>query len=163
MPTPGIGNRDQAEEDAQHHAEAERDIAELGRRLDRVAEVLADFFLPLGRRQHADPVAEFQHQVGRRHEVGIIAPNMQEVGRKARRHRQAGKRNADHAGLADEDPDVVEIGAVAGQPSRFQLSELGRGVCDRLLALGDDQHGIAGGQHGIAGRERYCVRPCGPS
>ena len=60
------GNRDrnEAEKNADNHAEAKRDIAEFGGSLDGVAEVAADFLFPVGRRQHSDPVAELQHQVG---------------------------------------------------------------------------------------------------
>jgi hypothetical protein len=70
-PTPGNRESESARAGRPDHAEPERDVAEFGRRLDRVAEVAPDLLLAVGRRQHADPVAEFQHQVGRRHEVGM--------------------------------------------------------------------------------------------
>ena len=57
-------NRNKPEQNAQDHADPERDIAEFGGRLHRVAEVSPDLFLSIRRHQHADPVAEFQHQVG---------------------------------------------------------------------------------------------------
>ena len=101
-----------------NHAEPKRDVAEFRGGLDRVAEVTADLLFPLRRRQHADPIAKFQHQVGGRDEVGVIATNVQQMGRIAGGHRKAGKRDTHRAGLADEDPDVVEVRTVAGQPAR---------------------------------------------
>ena len=135
----GNGNRNKPKKDAEDHPDPERDVAEFRRRLDRIAEVAADFFLSVGRRQHADPVAEFQHQVGRRDQVGIVATDVQQMGRITGRHWKTGKGDADHVGLSDEDPDVVEIGAVAGQPAGFQSPELGRRLGDRLFALGNNQ------------------------
>jgi hypothetical protein len=101
MPTPGIGIGD---------------VAEFRGGLDRVAEVTANLLLPLRRRQHADPVAEFQHQVGGRDEVGVIAANVQQM--RAGRHRKVGQRDAHYGGLADEDPDVIEVGTIACEPAR---------------------------------------------
>ena len=103
------------EKNAHHHAEPERDVAEFRGGLDRVAEVTPDLLFPIRRRQHADPIAKLQHQVGRRDEVGVIATNVQQMGRIAGGHRKLGKRDADRAGLADEDADIVEVRAVAGQ------------------------------------------------
>ncbi len=75
----------------------------------------SDLFLSIGRRQHSDPVAEFQHEVGRGHQVGVVATNVQEVCWIADRHRKISKRHTYHIGLSDEDADVVEVGAIAGQ------------------------------------------------
>ena len=69
-------NRDQSEQDAEHHADPERDITKFRGGLYRVAEMLADFLFAVGRHQHANTIAEFEHQVGRRHEVGVIASHM---------------------------------------------------------------------------------------
>ena len=68
------------------------------------------------------------------------------------RHRKAGKRYSDHGGLSDKDPDVVEIGAIAGQPAGLQLAELRGRLGDRFFVLGDDEKGIAGGQDSIGCR-----------
>ena len=116
VPTPGIGIGIKPEQDAQHHAEPERHVAELRRGLHGVAEVLADFLLAVGRHQHADPIAELQHQIGRRHEVHVVAADMQQMRRKAGRQRQLRERDADHIGLADKDADVVERGAILDDP-----------------------------------------------
>jgi len=102
---------------AQDHPDPKRYVTEFGGRLDGVAEMAADFFLSVGRGQHSDPVAEFQHQVGRRHQVGIVATNVQQVCGIAGRHRKARKGNAYYVGLSDENSDVVEVRAVAGQPA----------------------------------------------
>ena len=83
---------------------------------------LPDLLLAVGRHQHADAIAELQHQVGRRHDVHVVAPDVQQMRRKAGRHRQLRERNADHAGLADEDADVVERGAILDDPARLQPS-----------------------------------------
>ena len=145
VPTPGIGNRDQAEQDAHHHAEAERHVAEFRRGLHGVAEMLPDLLLAVGRHQHADAIAELQHQVGRRHDVHVVAADMQEMRRKAGRHRQLRKRNADHVGLADEDADVVERGAILDDPPGLEAAR----ACAAASAIascsfGDDQQAVAG-------------------
>ena len=57
-------NRNKPEQNTQDHPDSERDIAEFGSRLHRVAEVTPNLFLSVGRHQHADPVAEFEHEVG---------------------------------------------------------------------------------------------------
>ena len=90
VPTPGIGNRNQPEQHAEHHAEPERNITEFGGGLYRVAEMLSDFLLPVRRHQHADAVAEFQHQIRRWHEIGVVAPDMQQMSGKSGRQRKTG-------------------------------------------------------------------------
>ena len=101
----------------------ERDVAELGGGFHRVAEMLADIFLPFRRHQHADPIAEFEHQIGGRHDVGVISPHMQHMGRKAGGIGKLCERHADHVGFADENPDVVEVGAILDHPAGFKLAE----------------------------------------
>ena len=79
-----------------------------------------------------------------------------------RRHRKAGKRYADHAGLADKDADVVEIGAIARQPAGLQIAELRGRLGDGVFVVGNDQQRVAGGQDGIGRRNEITARPCEP-
>ena len=117
-------NWDQSEQHAQHHANPERHVAELRCGLHGVAEMLADFLLAVGRHQHADAIAKLQRQIGRRHDVHVVAPDMQKMRRKAGRQRQLRKRNAHQIGLADEDANVVERGAILHDAAGLQPSEL---------------------------------------
>src|SRR3954471_1045 len=82
------GDRHQAEQDTQHHPKADGDVAELRRRLHRVAE--------MGPRrrdlavwdQHTDPITKLEHQVGRWHKVDVVAPDVQELKAHPRRQWQ---------------------------------------------------------------------------
>ena len=151
------GNWNKAKENAKDHPDPKRHVAEFCGRLDGVAEMAADFFLSLGRRQHADPVAEFQHQVGCRHQVRVIAPNVQNVGGIAGGHRKAGEGNSDHVRLSDEDPDVVEVRAIARQPTRLQFAKLCGRLCNSLFALRDNEDRVARGQDSIVCRHEVAV------
>ncbi len=145
-PDAGDRNRNEPKQNTEHHAETERDVAELGRRLYGVAEMLADLLLPIGRHQHADPIAKLERQVRRRHDIRVVAPNVQQMRRKTRRQRQLRKRNPDHVRLADKNADVVEGRTVLDDPSGFQFSEPGRRFGYRVLAIRNDHEAVAGGQ-----------------
>ena len=71
------------------------------------------------------------------------------MSRKAGRHRKAGEGHADHAGFADEDADVVEIGTILGEAAGFEFAEACGRFPDRILPFGDDHNGIAGRQREI--------------
>ena len=124
LPTPGIGIGNQAEQNAEHHADAERHVAEFRGRLHSVAKGAANFLLAIGRHQNANTIAELQHQIGRRHDIGIVAADMKKL--RTDRQRQLRQRDPDHAALADEYADVVERGAILHEASGFELSKLRR-------------------------------------
>ena len=145
----GNRNRNKSEQNAQDHPDPERDIAEFGSRLHGVAEVTANLFLSIRRQKHTDPVAELQHEVRCRHQISIVSPNVQQMCRITGWHRKAGKRHADHAGLSDEDPDVVKVSAIACQSAGLEAPELRSRLGDRLFALGDDQDSVPCGQNRI--------------
>ena len=62
------------------------------------------------------------------------------------------KRDADNVRLANKDPDVIQIRSVAGKTARVQLAKPRSRFTNRLFALRDNKHGIAGGQRGFGGR-----------
>ncbi len=61
-PTPGIGYRDQSDEEAQCRADAERNVAEVSNPPDRIAEEAAYGIEIRAVAKDADAVAEFQYQ-----------------------------------------------------------------------------------------------------
>ena len=73
---PGSGMLDRAEQEAERHAQADGDVAELGGALDRVAEELAQGREIAAIGEHADAIAELEHEVGPRQEVGVAAANV---------------------------------------------------------------------------------------
>ena len=72
----GQRNLDRAEQEAERHAQADGDVAELRGALDRVAEEFAQCreVVPMG--EHADAVAELEQQVGARQDVGVAAADL---------------------------------------------------------------------------------------
>ena len=69
---------------------------------------------------------------------------MQQVRGKPGGQRQLRERNADHARLADEDPDVVESRTIFDDPARLRPAKRVRRAGERILTLGNDHHAIAG-------------------
>ena len=96
VPTPGIRNGYQSDQDSQHHAETKRYIAEFRRRFHGIAEVTPNLLFPVGGHQHTNPIAKLQRQIGGWDDVHVIAPDVQQVGRKAGRQRQLRERHPDH-------------------------------------------------------------------
>src|SRR5215203_5475382 len=71
--------------------------------------------------------------------------------RKAGRQFHLGERDADHAGLADEDADVVECRPVLRQKSRLEPAKLRGSFRHRFLLLGNNQQTVAGAEHDVVG------------
>ena len=67
---------DRAEQEAERHADADGDVAELGGALDRVAEVFAHGREVAAMGEHADAVAELQHEIRARQDVGVAAADL---------------------------------------------------------------------------------------
>ena len=72
---------DRAEQEAERHADADGDVAELGGALDRVAEELAHRREIAAMGEHADAIAELEHEVGARQDVGVAAADLDDDGR----------------------------------------------------------------------------------
>ena len=67
---------DGADQEAERHAEADGDVAELGGGLDRVAEEFAHRREIAAMGEHADAVAGLEHEVGARQDVGVAAADL---------------------------------------------------------------------------------------
>ena len=145
-------NWNKPDQKAEHHANPERDVAELRCGLHRVAKVLPDILLAAGRHQDADAVAKLKSQIRSWDNVHVIATNMQQMGWKASRHRQPREWNPDQAGLADEYADVVECRTVSDNTPRLQSSNFCHGFGDCLLAICYDHDTVAGGERQIGRR-----------
>ena len=78
-PRPGIGIGSEPQQHAERHAEADRHVRHLGRRLDGIAEMPSQRRHGLPRRDHRHAVAVLEHQTG--------------IGRAARRRRGALRRS----------------------------------------------------------------------
>ena len=64
VPDPGNRKLDQAQQYAERHAQPDRDVGDLCRRLDGIAEVLPQPCHVLARGNHGHAVAEFEYQIG---------------------------------------------------------------------------------------------------
>ena len=94
----GQRNLDRAEQEAERHADADADVAELGGGLDRVAEEFAHRREIAAMGEHADAVAGLEHEIGARLDVGIAAADLDDDGRLLARQLEIAQ------GLADDAP-----------------------------------------------------------
>ena len=100
---------DRADQEAERHADADGDVAELGGRLDRVAEEFAHRREIAAMGEHADAVAGLEHEIGARLDVGIAAADLDDDGRLLARQIEIAQGLADHRRARGEDAEIVEV------------------------------------------------------
>ncbi len=88
LPITGMGIWMAPSKKAQCHTQANRDIAELRRAFDRVAEVLAQGGKLVTLRQHADAVTKLDDGIRVGHDVGIAAAQLRNDDARPTRHIQ---------------------------------------------------------------------------
>ena len=111
----------------------------------------------LARAEQPDPVAELQDQVGARQELGVAAAEMDHGVADAARHREGRELEPDHALPGDEDPQVVEVGAVLGHAHGHQLAQHAAGGLQQGRGLGLDQEHVVLVQDELVARHQVAV------
>ncbi len=150
------GERDHAEEHADHDAEGERKVVGFGDRAERVAEKARDRLDVLAPRDDADAVARFEDRVGTRHEVHVAPAQACDRRVEDRVEPQLPDRPADHVLARDEDPPIGDLARRFGEILRTPLAEEDARSLERLRRSHRDDE-VAAREHRAPEDHRYRV------
>ena len=159
---PGNGQRDHSDKQAERGADADRNIAEIGGPLYRVAEEGANSLDPGTVHQHADTVADFEDQVRVGQQVAVAAPDLDDGARHVCREIEVADGAPDDGAFRHENPDIVQILAVVGDAPGLEFSKQGDGLLQRCLVGGRCEQHIILVQHEARRRAGDCDPSCAP-
>ena len=149
----GQRNLDRADQEAERHADADRDVAEFRGALDRVAEVLAHRREIVAMGEHADAVAELEHEIRARQDVGVAAADLDQDGRLLPRQVEIAERPADHGRARGEHAQIVEVPTVLDEAAGRSLAEQRARLRKRFLGGSRGEQDVVFGDDGV-GRGR---------
>ena len=150
---------DRADQEAERHAEADGDVAELGGALDRIAEEFAQRREVSAIGEQADAVAELEHEVRPRQQVGVAAADLDDERSLLPRQVEIAERSADHRRPGREHAQIVEVAAILGEATRRRLAETPARLLEHLLARTDGEHDVVLGEDEVGRRGLVALLP----